>query len=280
MPIPPAIPVGGLVGFNFLERTLSSQQTTFNSSPDIDREVQYFLEKAENVTTVEQLVGDRRLLNVVLTAFGLQDDLNKGAFVRKVLEEGTLANDAFANRLVDPAYREMAGFLGFGDVGGTLVFETTRNQIVERFRIQSFELAVGEQDIDLRLGLNFKREAVEIAQSSSNEKNMWLRLLGSQPIRSVIEGALFLPTNFALIDLDQQVEEVQSRAEKIFGSSAPEIFSDPANVDRFLDRFFLRQQTLGGLDAGTSAGGVALTLLQSNPLGSGAQQNLFASNFL
>lgn len=280
MPIPPAIPVGGLVGFKFLEKTLSTQQTTFNSSPDIDREVQYFLEKAENVTTVDQLVGDRRLLNVVLTAFGLQDDLNKGAFVRKVIEEGTLASDAFANRLVDPAYREMASFLGFGDVGGTLIFESTRTQIVDRFRTQSFELAVGDQDIDLRLGLNFKREAVEIAESSSSEKSMWLRLLGSQPIRQVIEGALFLPNNFALIDLDQQVEEVQRRAENLFGSSAPDIFSDPANLDRFVERFFLRQQTLGGGAAGTGPGSVALTLLQSSPLGAGAQQNLFASNFL
>ncbi|MEM1162058.1 MAG: DUF1217 domain-containing protein [Pseudomonadota bacterium] len=280
MPIPPAIPFGGLVGFNFLERTLSAQQTTFNSSPDIEREVQYFQTNAANVTTVDQLIGDRRLLNVVLTAFGLQDDLNKGAFVRKVIEEGTLASDAFANRLVDPAYREMANFLGFGDVGGTLIFESTRTEIVDRFRTQSFELAVGEQDLDLRLGLNFKREAVEIASSAANEQNMWLRLLGSQPIRQVIEGALFLPTNFALIDLDQQVEEVQRRASQIFGSSDPSIFADPANIDRFVDRFLLRQQTLGGGGLGTGPGSTALTLLQSGGLGAGAQENLFASNFL
>lgn len=280
MPIAPAIPTGGLTGFRFLERTFAAQSTTFVSSPDIQREIEYFQANAANITSVDQLMSDRRVLDVVLNAFGLEDDIDKGAFIRKVIEEGTTDPEAFANRLVEPAYREMADFLGFGNFGGTLVFDFARNEIVDRYLTHRFELAVGEQDFDLRLALNFKQDAAELAASASTEETMWLRLLGSSPLRPVIEGALFLPTNFALIDLDQQVEEVQSRAQQFFGTSGQDLFSDPENLDKMVERFLLRQQTLGSGAGASTAGSAALTLLQSNPLGAGAQQNLFTSNFL
>ena len=35
------------------------------------------------------LVADRRLLKVALGAFGLEGEIDKKAFIRKVLEEGT-----------------------------------------------------------------------------------------------------------------------------------------------------------------------------------------------
>ena len=100
MPFPPAIPLSGLAGFRFIERTYDRQFITFNKSPDFQREVEYFRENAGNITTVDQLMGDRRILAVVLGAFGLGDDIDKGAFIRKVIEEGTFEGDAFANRLV------------------------------------------------------------------------------------------------------------------------------------------------------------------------------------
>lgn len=280
MPIAPAIPFGGLTGFRFLERTFAAQSATFVSSPDIQREVEYFQANAGNITSVDQLMSDRRILDVVLNAFGLEEDLDKGAFIRKVIEEGTLESDAFANRLVEPAYRELADFLGFGNFGGTLVFDFAREDIVSRYLTHRFELAVGEQDSDLRLAMNFKNEAAELAGTAPTDETMWLRLLGSSPLRPVIEGALFLPSNFALIDLDQQVAEVQSRAQQFFGSSSQDLFTDPDNLDRMVERFLLRQQSLGGGGGGATAGSAALTLLQSSSLGAGAQQNLFSSNFL
>lgn len=282
MPIAPAIPVGGLAGFRFLERTYDRQFAAFNNSPDVDREVQHFLEKAEEITTVDQLMADRRVLGVVLGAFGLDDDLDKRAFIRKVIEEGTLDGNAFANRLVEPAYREMSEFLAFGDFGGTLIFESTRLNIVDRYRERQFELTVGEVDLDMRLALNFKREAAKIAAESagSSENTGWLRLLGSQPLRSVLEGALVLPQQFALIDVDQQVEVIKERATNLLGSSSVTTLTDPENLDRMIDRFLLRQQALSGGIAANTPGTVALGLLQSANLGAAGQQNLFASNFL
>lgn len=280
MPFSPAIPLTGLAGFRFLEQTQDRQRALFDRSPDLQREIDYFLDKATDITSAEELVGDRRALAVVLGAFGLDDDINKGAFIRKVLEEGTLDQRAFANRLVEPAYREMSAFLGFGDTGGLLVFENTRLNLVDRFRERQFELAVGEVDLDMRLALNFRREAGEIAASSSTGNTGWLRMLGSPPLRQVLESALFLPSEFALIDLDQQIDEIADRAERIFGIEDPTDLQDDAVVDAMVDRFLVRQQALNGAVSATTRGSVALSLLSAGNLGTGAQSNLFASNFL
>jgi len=280
MAFTPTLPFGGLQGYRFLGRTLEQQTAAFNKSPDIEREIAYFLDNAGDITTTEALVADRRLLGVVLGAFGLDDDIDKRAFIRKVLDEGTLQRDAFANRLVEPAYREMAEFVGFGDVGGLLIFENTRLNIVDRYRERQFERAVGEQDLDLRLALNFRREAVKIANQVTSEQTFWLRMMGSQPLRSVVEGALFLPSQFGLIDVDQQVEVLRSRAADLLGGEAPAVLRDPGNVERMVERFLLRQQAVNGAASATTPGLAALSLLQSGGLGAGAQQNLFASNFL
>ena len=280
MPIPPAIPLGGLAGFRFLERTYDRQFATFNASPDIDREVSYFLEKAGTVTSVDELMSDRRLVRVVLGAFGLDGDIDKGAFIRKVIEEGTLDRRDFANRLVEPAYREMSAFLGFGNLGGTLGLESTRNEIVSRYRERQFELAVGEIDLDLRLSLNFRREAGRIAETIPDDKTAWLRFLGSPPLREVVETAFNLPQEFAQIDIDQQVEELEKRSNKLLGTSSPQAFLDPSNLTKLVDRFLLLSQVNSGAVGPGVRGATALTLLQASALGNGAQQSLFASNFI
>lgn len=279
MPIAPALPFSGLAGLNFIDRTYDRQFATFNKSPDIEREVNYFLEKAADITNVDQLMGDRRVLQVVLGAFGLDEDIDKGAFVRKVIEEGTFSNEAFSNRLVEPAYREMASFLGFGDVGGTLVFETTRLNIADRFRERQFELAIGQVDLDLRLAMNFRREAERIVNSTASDENTWLRLVGSTRLRSVVEGALGLPSSFGQVDLDQQVAEIIDRADKRLDISSPKDLLNSEVMDDFIKQFMLNQQLVNGAVDSGAKGFAALTILQSSGFGTAASAGLFASNF-
>ena len=277
----PAIPVGGIAGLRFLDSTFDRQISTFKSSPDIRRNVEYFLENAENALTIDDLMGDRRLLSVVLGAFGLDDDINKGAFVRKVIEEGSLDPSAFANRLIEPAYAELAEALGFGnfDGAGTLVLENVRSNLAAQYEERQFELAVGEVDLGLRLAMNFRREAVKIAAEGNNTRTAWLRLIGSPPLREVVQTALNLPNEFAAVDIDQQVNEIMARSDSLFGISDPKEFLSSAVLDPFIDRFLANQQLQSGGLAGTSPGSAALTLLQSANLGAIGGSNLFASNF-
>lgn len=281
MPISPAVPFGGIAGLRFLDRTYDRQFEVFNRSPEIQREIDYFRENAGSIATLDQLMGDRRILSVVLGAFGLEDDVNKGAFIRKVIDEGTLDPSAFANRLVEPAYRELSEALGFGnfDGAGTLVLEGTRTNLLDRFTERQFESAVGDINVDMRLALNFRREAAVIAEGSASTRTKWLQLLGSPPLRQVIETTLNLPSEFAAIELDQQVDEISRRSESLFGITDPAQLSDPEVLGRVVDRFVSNSQIAQGVTNTSVRGAVALSLLQASSVGSIGSANLFASNF-
>jgi hypothetical protein len=93
------VPASGLVGWTFLQRTASRQIETLAAQPVAQRNEAWFRERIGQIGTAADLVADRRLLEVALTAFGLESDIDNRFFIRKVLEDGTLRNDALSNRL-------------------------------------------------------------------------------------------------------------------------------------------------------------------------------------
>ena len=154
----PVFPSGGNLGWTFLSKTREAQQEAFDNSTLIARETSYFREKIGEVNSAEDLVSDRRLLSVALGAFGLDDDINNRFFVRKVLEEGTLDQDAFANRLADKRYFAMSEAFGFDLTPPKTVISSFPDDIIDQYKVRQFEFAVGEQDEDMRLALGLERE--------------------------------------------------------------------------------------------------------------------------
>jgi len=276
MAFSPALPGGGIAGLRFLDRTYASQLDAFSKSPSVERDLQHFLEHASEATNVEQLVADRRLLRVVLGAYGLDDEIGKRAFVRQVLEQGTLDPASLGNRLADPAWREMSAALGFGDFGGEFWRPAKREEIAERYRVRQFERAIGDLDVNLRLVLNFRREIPLIANGSDADGTGWFRVMGSRPLRTVIEGALGLPDSFGKLDIDRQRDELENRAARAFGSPSPSVFRDPSKIEAAVSRFLAVAGTTAGT-AAVSPGSTALALLSGSGVGSAGRVNLFVS---
>ena len=83
---------------------------------------------------------------MALTAYGLEGDINNKAFIRKVLEDGTLKEGALANRLADKQYQKLSAAFGFGD------FPVPRSKLSDfadktlaLYRTRQFETAVGNR---------------------------------------------------------------------------------------------------------------------------------------
>ena len=131
--------------------------------------------------------------------------------------------------------------------------------------------------MDIRLALNFRRQIREIATAPGVDKSGWFKVLGSLPLRRVIEGAYNLPISFGLLDIDRQRDEIASRTERMFGSESPDVFASDENIDDMLRRFLVSSQLRNGFSP-SAPGATALTLLQIGGLGSAGSANLFASN--
>ncbi len=258
MTLEPAIPLGGIAGWALLRRSQPRQEANFARSPDLQRDLQRFADRIGAVTTAGDLVGDRALLKVALGAFGLDEDLNKPAFIRKVLESDPLDPTSFANRLVDRRYRDLARAFGFGSVLGPRTGEAGfADRIGRAFMERQFEIAVGRKDSNLRLALAFRREMAGISRKTAGD-TAWYMILGAPPLRQVVEQALGLPRQFSGLPLERQVETLKDRVRTRFGGGI-EVFQDEANVERMINAFLAR----AGPGSASGPASPALTLLQA-----------------
>lgn len=259
----PVVPLGGLGGWRFLQRTYDNQFAAFTQSVQLQRDSDYFRDTVGKIETAEDLVKDRRLLNVALGAFGLQDDINNRFFIQKILQEGTTSKDSLANRFSDPRYREMSEAFGFGPSEVRKVAESGFvDAIIARYEANSFEVATGEQNPSLRIALYGQREMGQIATMEGSNDTKWFTVMGDPPLRNLFERALNLPQAFGQIDIDQQLEVFKNRASRVFGSNDLAQFSDPKKVQDLLTKFVVREQ-ISSLSGGASSQSIALTLLLS-----------------
>jgi len=265
----PVVPVGGFAGWAFLNRTRDAQQQAFENSAVMARDVAHFEENIGDITSAEDLIGDRRMLQVALGAFGLDDDINNKYFLQKVLEDGTLDDDALANRLSDKRYLEFAKAFGFGD------YDTPRTvlsdfpaEITDAYKTKQFEIAVGNQDENMRLALGLDRALEEITSSDTTDNGRWFLVMGQPPVRAVFEAALGLPSSVGALDLDQQLTSFRDKASARFGDGEVSQFADPEKREELV-RLFLLRSDLEGNNQTTSGASAALTLLQNSNGSSG-----------
>lgn len=261
MTFQPILPATGYTGWRFLVQTAESQKQTYVESAPVARTTTYFRENIADVRTVDDLLADRRLLEVALGAFGLGEDINSKAFIRKVLVEGTTEEGAFASRLADKRYEAFSKAFGFGDAGARTGLATFPDDIVSRYEAQSFQAAVGEQNGDYRQALSLSDGLSDILEQTSTPRARWFSIMGNQALRDMFETALGLPSSFGSLDLDQQLETFQSRSRAIFGTDDVAELARPENQEKLIRLFLVRSEAASAQS--TSAGSIALQLLQS-----------------
>ncbi len=263
MSFQPIIPMGGAAGWAFLQRTQSAQRAAFDASPEIRRDTQYFEGRIGSVKTSEDLVSDRRLLRVALGAYGLDEDIDSTYFVKKVLDDGTLDAGDLANKLSDKRYLEFARDFGFGD------YDIPRTQlsdfgarITDAYRQGQFEIAVGEQNPDMRLAMTLNTQLTDIVDGSGSDETKWYKIMGNPPLREVFQTAFGLPDAFGAIDLDQQLATFRDKADRYLGDTTVDQFADQGKIDE-LNRLFLVRSQIAAGTASMSSGAIALSLLQN-----------------
>ncbi|WP_108483868.1 DUF1217 domain-containing protein [Oceaniglobus ichthyenteri] len=265
MSFQPVVPIGGNAGWAFLQRTRESQQEAFNNGPRLNRTVEHFKEHIGKITSAEDLVNDRRLLEVALGAFGLDEDINNKYFIQKILESSSDEPKDLANRLSDKRYLAMAEAFGFGEPFGPRNFDAGfKEKMLTAYKDRQFEIAIGNSAPSMRLALGLERDLGEIASRSLSDNGMWFTVMATKPVRAVFEAALGMPESVGALDLDRQLVEFRDRSERVFGISEFKDFNTPEKIEELTRAFLTRDQAMNGF-AGYSAQSAALAILQSGP---------------
>lgn len=264
MTFQPILPQSGLAGWAFLTRTQSRQEASFNASPMLERDVAHFRKSLVGITTAQSLVENRRVLQVALGAFGLQDDIDNRAFIRRVIEDGTSERGALANRLSDKRYFAFAqafGHLAKSDPAPKA--QDLADRVTAAYRSREFEIAVGEQDQTMRFALALQRELPAVADNYATNSSRWFAVLGNPPLRETLQTSLGFPQEFGRLDIDAQVSRMQAAAQRKFGTADIEKLAEPENLER-ITRDFLVMSQLRDMTTSMSGSSIALTLLQQS----------------
>ncbi|MDM7255856.1 MAG: DUF1217 domain-containing protein [Paracoccus sp. (in: a-proteobacteria)] len=231
---------GGYLGWKLLTRTMGAQKAILENSAEVGRKKTKLREGLGKVTTAEQLVSDRSVLAPALTAYGLEGDIRNRFLIQKILSEGVSDPRGLASRMADKRYARMATDFRFDSPAPATSDPAFGKKLFRAYLDREFERRVGETDQNLRLALNAQRELKNLAGRESNENTKWYEVLGTAPLRKVFEGAFGLGTSFGKLPIDRQLSEMRSRADKMFGSSKMEVFSQPEATEKLIRTFLVR----------------------------------------
>ena len=223
-----------LPAFPTFQRLLRQDNTQalakFEQRPTVDKEIQYFKDKAPKLQSMDDLFKDQRLLRFIASAYSLDDEVQYPARLRKVLESKLTDPNSLANKMVDPRYKEMANDLLLGDFGVVVLHtDSTINKVVNRYVQNEYEKDLGKTNPALREASYFLRKIGNIKDS--------LSILGDSVLRSVVTYTLDLPPQIAFQSIEKQQSLIDARIDVtkfINGSSSTTTTThsvDQANAD-------------------------------------------------
>jgi hypothetical protein len=141
-------------------QNLSRYQAMTAAEPAVKTATAYYEANIGSVTSIQDLVGNYRLLSYALNAFGLGDQINATGLITQVLEGGVSNPKSLANTLANPQWKAFAAAFNFAGGGAASPssassVETTTSDYVE----QQLESDQGAQDVGVQLALYFQRVA-------------------------------------------------------------------------------------------------------------------------
>jgi hypothetical protein len=221
-----------------------------SSKAAAEAEALYYRDKLQTLETVDQLLSDVRLKNVLLVAEGLRPIDVSSETLRAVLISDLDDPQSFANQQTEIGFQKIAGSFNF-DADGfirTNSSQSVQNErgLVETQRLyltQSMEEEAGQESLGARLALYFERMAPTITSSFD--------ILADDALAQFVRIAFSISEETASSDIDKQKAMIDRFLDV-------DDLLDPEKVDTLVRRF------LALYDIDNGAQDPLLTLLSGN----------------
>jgi hypothetical protein len=218
-------------------QNLPREQAMTAANPTVKTASAYYAANIGSVTSINDFVGNYRLLSYALDAYGLGDQINSTALIKQVLEGGVSNPSSLANTL--PQWTAFAKAFNFAASGASsistpMAITATENNYVE----QQLENNEGQQDVGVQLAMYFNRVAPTITNSYG--------ILADQNLLQVVETIFGLPTSFSSENIDVQAKTLTN----LFNISD---LQDPAKLTQLTERFTASYDSTYGSSSGSSS---------------------------
>lgn len=229
-----------------LNSTLDRQMGLVRNDQQNKADADYARKKLPTVASVDDLMGDRRLYTYVMRAFGLEDQVNSQALIRKVLQSDLSDSRSYASRLNDVRFKQLAAAFNFG---GSTVKSSFVSQISDAYVTKAFEADVGQKNEALGMMLDFTRRVTGKAD--------WDAVLADEKLAKVARMAFGLPDPYGPADVKAQAATLEKAMP--FGKYK----GNDVDQGRLRDAFFTAWDTAKGNSGALSSANQYTMLMRS-----------------
>jgi hypothetical protein len=260
---------------------LQNMQAMTAKEPAVQTASAYYAANIGKVTSIDDFVGNYRLLSYALDAFGLGAQINSTALIKQVLEGGVSNPDSLANTMPQwKAFATAFNFVGNGaaSISTPTAVATTQSDYVE----QQLENNEGQQDVGVQLAMYFNRVAPTVTSEYG--------ILADKNLLEVAETIFGLPSSFSAENIDVQAKTLS----QLLPLSD---LTNPKQLQQLTERFTAEYDatynnpgstaaplTVAGSSSSSSSGSAALTILSgiisSNASTSSSGSSLFSESLL
>lgn len=193
-----------------------------------DKEAEYYAEQMQNIQTAREFLADRRLVDFVLVANGLDPKKVTSDFMKQVFSSDLDDPKSFVNQQDDHRYAQLLASFNFDKNGDITVKESGiqgryGREITDYLYLQqTLEEEAGEDNAGARLALYFKRMMPDI--------NTPYDILGDTALLEVFRTAYSLPAEMSSMDIEKQASIIEKFMDL-------EKLQDPRELEKFISRF-------------------------------------------
>jgi hypothetical protein len=195
------------------------------AQPAVQQALKQFTQAVNSATSVTQLLSNPMVMNVLLTANGMSDQIGYTALAKQALTSNLSDPNSLANTLTDTRWKTLAQTYSFATKGLSAIQNPTAiASIAAAYTQQTWETSEDSVTPGLSNALAFKAQASTITSVD--------QILGNPTIRTVVQTALNIPQQIAFQDLGAQENAISTQLDV-------RQFQDPKFVESFAERYLI-----------------------------------------
>jgi hypothetical protein len=173
------------------------------AQPNVQQALKQFTLAVNSATSVTQLLANPAVMNVLLTANGMQDQIGYTALATKTLTSDLTNTNSLANQLTDTRWKTLATTYNFAANGLTSIQTPAAiASISAAYTKATWEAGEDSVAPGLSQALDFKARASTMTSVD--------QILSDPSIRSVVTTALGIPQQIAFQDLTAQENAIST----------------------------------------------------------------------
>lgn len=233
-----------LQALNQAEANETSDIRMTAQQPDVARAISQFTAAVKGATSVQQLLQNPAVLQVLLTANGLGDQTQFTALAQKALMSDPKDPNSLVNQLSDTRWQSVVDIYQFATEGLKVIQNpSTITTIANAYAEVTWRDSLDAATPGLSNALTFRQEASTITSVD--------QILGDPIMRTVVTTALNIPLQIAFQPLEAQEKAISSRLDLTR-------FKDPHFVETFTQQYLINaQQAASGTGSATDLSSLA-----------------------